>query len=68
MTIPFDIFQAETNGCVLWLESAATIEQAKARVQELAVYAPGEYLLFNQRTGDKLVVKTDNIDHSKLFE
>ena len=58
MTIPFDIFQAETDGCVLWLESAATLEQAKARVQELAVNAPGEYLLLNQETGSKLVICT----------
>jgi hypothetical protein len=58
MTIPFDIFQAETDGCVLWLESAATLEQAKARVQELAVHAPGEYLLLNQETGSKLAIRT----------
>jgi hypothetical protein len=57
MTAPFDIFQAETSGDVLWLESAVTLEEAHARVQELAAHSPGEYLLLNQKTGDKIVIK-----------
>jgi len=60
-TPPFDIFRTETMG-VLWLESAATLEDAKARVQELAVRSPGEYLLLNQVTGNKLTIKLDVVD------
>jgi hypothetical protein len=55
---PFDIFLTEIEG-VLWLESAETLEGAKARVQELAVRSPGEYLLLNQVTGNQLLIKAD---------
>jgi hypothetical protein len=51
MTLPFDTFQRETSGKVLWLESTVTLEDAKARVQELAARSRGEYLLLNQHTG-----------------
>jgi hypothetical protein len=61
MTVPFDIFQAESDGSVLWLESAATLEDAKARIQQLAVRSPGEYLLVNQETGNKLVIKLEGL-------
>jgi hypothetical protein len=58
MTAPIDIFAVEPEG-VNWLGSAETLEDAKARVQELARRAPGEFVLLNQLTGKKLIVKTD---------
>jgi hypothetical protein len=64
MTPPFDIFQTETSGGVRWLEAAATLEDAKARVEELAARSPGEYLLLNQKTGNKLVIKLNGIDRA----
>jgi hypothetical protein len=57
----FDIFRTETNGGVLWIESAATLQDARARVQELGMRSPGEYLLLNQETGNKLVVRLDGV-------
>lgn len=65
MTAPFDIFRAETNGGVLWIESATTLEDAKARVQELAMRSPGEYLLLNQKTGNKLVIRLDGVNGAR---
>jgi hypothetical protein len=53
---PFDIFRTDPEG-VLWIESAATLESAKECVQQLAMRSPGEYLLLNQVTGDKLTIK-----------
>jgi hypothetical protein len=61
MTLPFDTFQRETSGKALWLESAVTLEDAKARVQELAARSR-EYLLLNQHTGYKLNIKFDGAD------
>lgn len=61
MTAPFDIFQVETNGSVRWLASVQTLDDAKARAQEYSVDSPGEYLLLNQATGSKLVIKVDDI-------
>ena len=61
MTHLLDIFQVGTSG-LLWVESAATMEDAKARVQELAVRSHAEYLLLDQKTGNKLVIKPDGVD------
>ena len=55
-TAPFDIFQTDADGSVLWLETAATVEAAKARVGELVVHAPHTYIILNHQTGDKLVM------------
>ena len=52
----FDIFQVEDSG-VLWLGSAATVEDAKEQVRQIAARAPGRYLLFDQKTGTKLVIE-----------
>jgi hypothetical protein len=59
MTIPFDIFQTEDSGNIVWRESAPTIEAAKARIQELAIHSPAEYVVLNQKTGDRLVIRPD---------
>lgn len=61
MIYPFDIFQAETGGSVSWLEAAKTLEDAKARIQELALLSPGEYVVLNQNTGTKLVVNSVDV-------
>jgi hypothetical protein len=62
-----DIFRVETSG-VLWVESAATMEDAKARVQELAVRSDAEYILLDQKTGNKLVIRPDGGDSKPLIE
>jgi hypothetical protein len=60
MTDIVDIFRLETSG-VLWLESAATLEGAQARVQELAVRSPGEYVVLDHETGNKHLIKLDGM-------
>ena len=59
MTAPFDVFQAESNGSFRWIGSAETLADAKARIQEHSMGSPSEYLLLNQQTGSKLVLKLD---------
>jgi hypothetical protein len=51
---PLDIFRVERQG-VLWMESAATLEDAKARIQQVAARESGTYLVLNQVTGDRFV-------------
>ena len=51
-----DVFRLE-NGGVLWLESAASLGCAKARIQELAARSPGECLVLDQATGNKHVIR-----------
>jgi hypothetical protein len=60
MTLPFDVFRVDANG-VRWLRSAATIEDAKAHIAEAGSTA-GEYLLLNQLTGSKVVLKIDSTE------
>jgi cobalamin biosynthesis protein CbiG len=52
----FDIFYVEAGGATRWIEVTASIEDAQARIQELAVGATGEYLIVSQETGHKTVV------------
>lgn len=62
MSARFDLFQMEADGGVRWCESAATLEEAKARLQQLAALTPGQYLVLNQGTGAKLVFTLDGTD------
>jgi hypothetical protein len=59
MIVPFDIFQTEPGGSLRWLEAAETLEDAKTRAQELALRAPGEYVILDLKTGNKIVIKSD---------
>ena len=56
MIPPFDIFQVVEGRQPLWLEPASTLDDARARVNELGKSRPGEYLIFSQKTGHKISV------------
>jgi hypothetical protein len=62
MTPRFDIFQIEAAGEVRWHASAATLEDAKARIQQLVSLSPCHYLVLNQTTGTKVVFALDHAD------
>lgn len=57
-TILFDVFQKEPSGTVLWRAAARTIEEATAHVQKFAMSAPGEYVILDMRTGNKMVINS----------
>ena len=57
MIPPFDIFKVESSG-PRWMEVAADLERAKARVKILATSSPGEYVIANQKTGEKISIQT----------
>jgi hypothetical protein len=57
MRPPFDILKVESGG-VRWMEAAADLERAKARVKVLAASSPGEYIILNQKTGEKISIKS----------
>ena len=59
MTPQIDIFRVEQAG-LLWIEAATTLKDAERRVQQLATRSPGEYLLVNLMTGNKLTMKVDS--------
>jgi GrpB-like predicted nucleotidyltransferase (UPF0157 family) len=57
MRLPFGIQKVESGG-VRWMEAAADLERAKARVKVLAASSPGEYIILNQKTGEKISIKS----------
>ena len=57
MIEPLDIFIKTNDGSYLWKAAADSFELAKSTVQRLAARSPGEYMIFNQATGNKIVVK-----------
>jgi hypothetical protein len=57
----FDIFQTATDGSVRWLETAATLQDATARVQVFGMLQLSEYLILDQKTGRKFVIKLDGM-------
>jgi hypothetical protein len=56
---PLDIFKTASDGGVLWRGAVASIEAAKARIQKLALSSPGEYLILDQNTGQRVLVTPD---------
>lgn len=54
MAAQFDIFKSDLTGSVMWVGIATDLESAKARVEALGKSQPGEYLILDQHTGDKL--------------
>jgi hypothetical protein len=51
-----DIFKTHSDGSVLWRGAVESVEAAKARIQTLALSSPGEYVILNQHTGDRIRV------------
>ena len=69
MVPSLDIFRIESGG-VRWCEAAATFETAKARIQKLVLSSPGNYLIFDQKTGVRIPVvplgPSAQIDHPSV--
>jgi hypothetical protein len=53
---PLDLFRTDPDGHVLWLGAAASFADAKARIEHLERSSPGEYLILDQVTGQKVCV------------
>lgn len=60
MVPPFDILRVLKDGAPLWMEAAQTLEEARARVQQLAVTQPGSYVIFSQKTGKKILITPED--------
>ena len=48
-----EIFKIDASGAPLWVEAAVDLPSAKARVEALGAIQPGEYLIFDSRTGQR---------------
>ena len=58
MVPPIDVFKVLIDGQLRWIEAVQDVETAKLRVIALGKISPGQYVVFNQNTGNKLVVET----------
>jgi hypothetical protein len=59
MIAPLDLFRQNVDGSVRWCGSYPTLEAGKAEAQKLIRSVGGDYFLFSQRTGNKLVIKAE---------
>jgi hypothetical protein len=48
---PYDIFRRGAAGDHVWVEAVRDLETAKTRIIELSAETPGQYVVFNQRSG-----------------
>lgn len=65
MASQFDVFVSEPGGQVMWQGAVATMKDAEAMIKRLAQDSPDrEYLIFNMKTGQKLVVKDEGLDEA----
>ena len=58
---PLDIFQTDSDGSVLWRGAEESFLAAKRLIEKLALSSPGEYLILNQQTGDRVRVMLPNV-------
>ncbi len=69
MISQFDVFVSEPGGNVMWQGAAATMEDAETMIKKLAEASPHrEFVIFNLKTGQKIVVKSDGVDGSSSKE
>jgi hypothetical protein len=67
---PLDIFKTDSDGSVLWRGAAEDFVAAKRRIEKLALSSPGEYLILDQKTGQRkrvrVMLKDDSIQARSL--
>ena len=64
MAHKLDIFKVDANG-LIWQGTADDLAGAKSNVRTLRAKSPGDYVIFSQQTGDKIVVKADGSEFSQ---
>jgi hypothetical protein len=51
-----DIFKTEADSQLLWRGAVESFAAAIARIQELTVASPGEYIILDQNTGHRALL------------
>jgi len=55
----YDIVRKESEKAIYWLEGAPELSAAKARVEELLSFWPGEYQIFDLETKQPVLTTSD---------
>ena len=58
MSQQFQIFKLESDGSLRLIEQADDAERARDRVKKLSAFSPGEYIIANHQTGEKISIKS----------
>ena len=56
--LPFRIYKVQNDGHLHFVEAMQTFDDAKERVRGLGKIWPGEYVVDNEETGERLFVST----------
>jgi hypothetical protein len=56
----FRIYRVQDDGALQFLQATQTLHDAKERVRDLGRLWPGEYVIENEATGDRVFVNTGN--------
>lgn len=59
-----EVFRLECGG-LRWIESATTLESARARAQELAATSPAEYLVVDLKTDARHFIELGSVKESR---
>jgi hypothetical protein len=52
----FDIFKVSEDGSPIWVTTAPTLEEARSEVNGLQATSADNYIVLNQKTGNKIVI------------
>lgn len=58
MSQQFYISKVESEGSLRLIEQADDLDRARDRVKKLSAFSPGEYVISNQQTGEKIAMKS----------
>jgi hypothetical protein len=61
--LPFSIFRLRADGTLHFVEEVQSLDDAKARVQSLAELWPGEYIVSNRATGERVSITAGGKPH-----
>ena len=56
MRLPFCIFKLRSDRSLHFVEAVQALDDAKARVQTLIELWPGEYVIHNEATGERISI------------
>ena len=56
LRLPFCVFKLRSDGSLHLVEAVQTLDEAKARVQAFSRLWPGEYVIHNEATGERISI------------
>jgi hypothetical protein len=62
MPLAFRIFKLRDDGNQHFVQEAENVEDARERVGDLAGLWPGEYIIQNEETGERVVITSNGVE------